>query len=183
MIRFVRTGGVAVAALAASLALTACGSDDDVPKSSGPDAGSSATPGGDPGDQGPGGAGVDAAALHGTWTGLTDGKYVTVTITSGKVALVAERAVCQGDVKNTGEVTLVLECTGGSTDRTTGTIVSHDDKKLVLSWEGGTKDTLTKTVDAGKLPTDLPSPPDMPDLPDLPELPELPEAPEVPSSS
>ncbi|MFI7239773.1 hypothetical protein [Streptomyces cyaneofuscatus] len=176
MTSFVRTGGVVVAALAASLALTACGSDDDAGKGSGSDAGSSATPG----DQGSGGAGTDAAALEGTWVGLTDGKNVTVSITAGKVALVADQAVCQGDVKDMGEVMLALKCTGGADDRTMGAIESNDGKKLVLSWDGGVKDTLTKAA-SGKLPTDLPSLPS--DLPSLPEMPEAPELPEVPPAS
>ncbi|MET9927973.1 MULTISPECIES: hypothetical protein [unclassified Streptomyces] len=179
MTRFVRTGGVVVAALAASLALTACGSDDDAGKGSGPGAGSSATPGA---GQGSDGAGTDAAALEGTWVGLTDGRNVTVSITAGKVALVADQAVCQGDVKDMGEVMLALKCTGGADDRTMGAIESNDGKKLVLSWDGGVKDTLTKAA-SGTLPTDLPTelPSDLPtglpsDLPtelssDLPSLP------------
>ncbi|ALC29190.1 hypothetical protein ABT013_17005 [Streptomyces bacillaris] len=182
MTRFATTGGVVVAALAAALTLTACGSDDDGGKGSGPDAASSAKPGD---GQGSKGSGVDAAALEGTWVGLTDGKNVTVSITAGKVALVADQAVCQGDVKDMGEVMLALKCTGGSTDRTMGAIESNDGKKLVLSWDGGVKDTLSK-AEQGKLPTDLPSlPSDLPtDLPtDLPsDLPTLPEMPELPSS-
>lgn len=156
-----------VAALAASLALTACGSDDDAGKGSGPDAGASAKPGD---GQASGGGGTDTAALDGTWVGLTDGKNVTVSITAGKVALVADQSVCQGDVKDMGEVMLALKCTGGSTDRTMGAIESNDGEKLVLSWDGGVKDTLSK-ADPGKLPTDLPSLPEMPELPELPEVP------------
>ncbi|MEV4880823.1 hypothetical protein [Streptomyces cyaneofuscatus] len=177
MTRFVRTGGVVVAALAASLALTACGSDDDAGKGSGSDAGSSAAPGD---GQGSGDAGADAAALEGTWVELTDSKNVTVSIAAGKVALVADQAVCQGDVKDMGEVMLALKCTGGADDRTMGAIESNDGKKLVLSWGGGLKDTLSKAA-PGKLPTDLPSLPS--DLPSLPEVPELPELPEVPPAS
>ncbi|WP_411116359.1 hypothetical protein [Streptomyces sp. 058-1L] len=172
MTRFVRTGGVVVAALAASLALTACGSDDDAGKRSGGDAGSSAKPGD---GQASGGGGTDTAALDGTWVGLTDGKNVTVSITAGKVALVADQAVCQGDVKDMGEVMLALKCTGGANDRTMGAIESNDGNKLVLSWDGGVKDTLSK-ADPGKLPTDLPSLPEMPEVPELPELPEVPPA-------
>ncbi len=168
-----------VAALAAALALTACGSDDDAGKGS--DAGSSATPGD---GQGSDGTGTDAAALEGTWVGLTDGRHVTVSITAGKVALVADQAVCQGDVKDMGEVMLALKCTGGADDRTMGAIESNDGKKLVLSWDGGVKDTLTKAA-SGRLPTDVPTglPSDLPtglpsDLPtELPSgLPSLPSA-------
>ncbi|MFJ4708969.1 hypothetical protein ACIP6I_29530 [Streptomyces anulatus] len=167
-----RTGAVAVAALAAALALTACGSDD-ASKDSGADSAAGSTPGG--GDKGSGesaGSGaVDAAALEGTWVGLTDGKNVTVSVSARKVALVADQSVCQGDVKDMGgEPMLALKCTGGSTDRTMGAIDSVDGTKLVLSWDGGVKDTLTK-AEPGKLPSGMPSLPDVADLPDLPEVP------------
>ncbi|WP_069756190.1 hypothetical protein [Streptomyces sp. EN16] len=165
-----RTGAVAVAVLAAALALTACGSDD-AGKDSGADSAASATPGGG-GDNGSGesaGSGAtDAAALEGTWVGLTDAKNVTVSIAGGKVALVADQSVCQGDVKDMGgEPMLALKCTGGSTDRTMGAIDSVDGTKLVLSWDGGVKDTLTK-ADPGKLPSGMPSLPDVSDLPEVP---------------
>ncbi|MBQ1107283.1 hypothetical protein ACH4MN_32390 [Streptomyces anulatus] len=165
-----RTGAVAVAVLAAALALTACGSDD-AGKDSGADSAASATPGGS-GDNGSGesaGSGAtDAAALEGTWVGLTDAKNVTVSIAGGKVALVADQSVCQGDVKDMGgEPMLALKCTGGSTDRTMGAIDSVDGTKLVLSWDGGVKDTLTK-ADPGKLPSGMPSLPDVADLPEVP---------------
>ncbi|WP_217227683.1 hypothetical protein [Streptomyces anulatus] len=164
-----RTGAVAAAALAAALALTACGSDD-ASKDSGADSAAGATPGG--GDKGSGesaGSGaVDAAALEGTWVGLTDGKNVTVSVSARKVALVADQSVCQGDVKDMGgEPMLALKCTGGSTDRTMGAIDSVDGTKLVLSWDGGVKDTLTK-AEPGKLPSGMPSLPDLPDLPEIP---------------
>ncbi|MER7699961.1 MULTISPECIES: hypothetical protein [unclassified Streptomyces] len=165
MTRSLRTGAMAVAALAASLALTACGGDD-ADKDAKTDSAASATPGG--GDDGSGesaGSGTDVAALEGTWAGLTDGKNVTVSVTARKVALVADRSVCQGDVKDMGgEPMLALKCTGGSTDRTMGAIDSVDGTKLVVSWDGGVKDTLTK-ADPGKLPTDMPSLPDMPEIP------------------
>lgn len=165
MTRFVRTGAV-VAGLAASLALTACGSDDDAGKGSGADSGASATPGGGKGSgESAGSGGTDAAALEGTWAGLTDGKNVTVSIASRKVALVADQSVCQGDVKDMGgEPMLALTCSGGGTDRTMGAIESNDGEKLVVSWDGGTKDTLAK-ADPGKLPSGMPSLPDLPDLP------------------
>nr|WP_203687023.1 hypothetical protein [Streptomyces sp. SID14515] len=154
--------------MAASLALTACGSDDDAGKDSGADSAASATPGGGGGDDSAGesgSGGTDAAALEGTWVGLTDGKNVTVSVAARKVALVADQSVCQGDVKDMGgEPMLALKCTGGSTDRTMGAIDSVDGSKLVVSWDGGTKDTLTK-ADPGKLPSGMPSLPSIPDLP------------------
>lgn len=169
MTRSLRTGAVMVAALAASLALTACGSDD-AGKDSGADSAPSAEPGG--GDNGSGesagSGGADAAALEGTWVGLTDGKSVTASITARKVALVADQSVCQGDVKDMGgEPMLALKCTGGAADRTMGAIDSVDGTKLVVSWDGGVKDTLTK-ADPGKLPSGMPSLPGIPDLPEVP---------------
>ncbi|MFJ6516391.1 hypothetical protein ACIQMO_34020 [Streptomyces sp. NPDC091406] len=170
MTRSLRTGAIAVAALAASFALTACGSDDAA-KDSGTDASASATPGaggGEDSGESAGGRNVDAAALEGTWVGLTDGKNVTVSIAARQVALVADQSVCQGEVKDMGgEPMLALKCTDGGTDRTMGAIDSVDGSKLVVSWDGGAKDTLAK-AEAGKLPSGMPSLPDMPDLPDLP---------------
>lgn len=100
--------------------------------------------------------------------GLTDAKNVTVSIAGGKVALVADQSVCQGDVKDMGgEPMLALKCTGGSSDRTMGAIDSVDGTKLVLSWDGGVKDSLTK-ADPGKLPSGMPSLPDVADLPEVP---------------
>ncbi|MEU3051660.1 hypothetical protein [Streptomyces griseus] len=161
-----RTGAVVAAALAAALTLTACGSDDDAGKDSGADSAASATPGGGGGGDDSsgesGGAGPDAAALEGTWVGLTDGKNVTVSVAARKVALVADQSVCQGDVKDMGgEPMLALTCTGGSTDRTMGAIDSVDGSKLVVSWDGGAKDTLTK-AEPGKLPSGMPSLPEVP---------------------
>ncbi|BFP54279.1 hypothetical protein OH733_20830 [Streptomyces griseus] len=162
-----RTGAVVVAALAAALALTACGSDD-AGKDSGADSAASATPGGGDSSEESKGGGTDAAALEGTWVGLTDGKNVTVSVAARKVALVADQSVCQGDVKDMGgEPMLALTCTGGSTDRTMGAIDSVDGSKLVVSWDGGTKDTLTK-AEPGKLPSGMPSLPDLTDLPEVP---------------
>ncbi|MFJ4964862.1 hypothetical protein ACIP6P_20840 [Streptomyces sp. NPDC088729] len=162
MDRFATTGAVLAAALAASLALTACGSgDDSAAKAPAAEAGATPDGGGTAGSAGS--ADADAAALEGTWVGLTDGRNVTVSITAGKVALVADESVCQGDVKDMGEVMLALTCTGGGADRTMGSIDSNDGRKLVVAWDGGPKDTLTK-ADPGKLPTDLP---DLPDLPDV----------------
>ncbi|MFE3675976.1 hypothetical protein YW3DRAFT_06371 [Streptomyces sp. MnatMP-M77] len=164
-----RTGAVAVAALAAALALTACGGDD-ASKDSGADSAASATPesGGSGSGEPAGGGAVDAAALEGTWVGLTDGKNVTVSVSARKVALVADQSVCQGDVKDMGgEPMLALKCTGGSTDRTMGAIDSVDGTKLVLSWDGGAKDSLTK-AEPGKLPSGMPSLPDLEDLPEVP---------------
>ncbi|MFH9609788.1 hypothetical protein [Streptomyces sp. NPDC017448] len=169
MTRSLRTGAIVITALAASCALTACGSDGDGDRAKGSGAGASASAAPGAGDgQGDSGGAVDAAALEGTWVGLTEGKNVTVSIASGKVALVADRSVCQGDVKEMdGEPMLALKCTGGGTDRTMGAIESVDAEKLVVSWDGGAKDALTK-AEAGKLPSGMPSLPDVSGLPEIP---------------
>ncbi|MCX4676276.1 hypothetical protein OG413_13345 [Streptomyces sp. NBC_01433] len=163
MDRFVRTGAVVAAGLLATIALTGCGGDSDSGgdsdpgKGSGSGAAQSEKPGGD-GSKDTGSGGTDAAALEGTWAGLTDGKAVALSIASGKVALVADQAVCQGEVKDMGEVMLALTCTDGTKGRTMGSIESNDGKTVVVSWQGGAKDTLAKT-EPGKMPTGLPGMP------------------------
>lgn len=157
MDRIVRTGAVA-AGLLAALALTACGSDgdnkSDPPRDAASGASESATPGGG-GDDG-GSADAGATALEGTWAGPAGGTSVTVlSVRAGKAALVADQHVCQGEVSDMGKVMLALECTDGNTDRTMGSVESNDGKTIVISWDAGAKDTLTKT-DPGKMPTGLP---------------------------
>ncbi|WP_405664018.1 hypothetical protein OG379_18065 [Streptomyces sp. NBC_01166] len=159
MDRFPRSVALAAAGLVVVLALTACGSDDsDGDKA--PDTGSSSEQATSPGAGSEEGAsgGADAAALEGTWTGTADGGPVTLSVTSGKVALSAGRHVCQGEVKDMGEVMLALKCLDGNTDRTMGSVESDDGKKLVISWGAGTEDTLSRT-DLSELPTGLPEVP------------------------
>lgn len=151
--RLARHGAVLTAGLVATLALTACGSGDDGGKAEDSGTEQGATPGA--GTEDGAEPGADAAALDGTWAGLSDGKAVALSVASGKVALVADQHVCQGDVKDMGKVMLALSCTDGNTDRTMGSIESNDGKTLVVSWDAGAKDTLTKT-DPAKLPTGLP---------------------------
>ncbi|MGW6768810.1 hypothetical protein ACWGBX_00115 [Streptomyces sp. NPDC055037] len=102
------------------------------------------------------GASADAASVEGTWAGLSDGKTVALSVKSGKVALVADRHVCQGAVEDMGEPMFSLKCADGNTDRTMGTIESNDGKTLVIAWGKGVKDTLAKAGD-DKLPEGLPS--------------------------
>ncbi|MFD8919915.1 hypothetical protein ACFV0Y_19110 [Streptomyces sp. NPDC059569] len=111
------------------------------------------------------GASADAASVEGTWAGLSDGKTVALSVKSGKVALVADRHVCQGAVEDMGEPMFSLKCADGNTDRTMGTIESNDGKTLVIAWGKGVKDTLAKAGDdklpeglPSELPTDLPTP-------------------------
>ncbi|MEV5159441.1 hypothetical protein [Streptomyces sp. NPDC053728] len=159
MDRLPRSGALAAAGLAAMCVLTACSGDgpapDDAP-AAGRRTGQSAPPTGDGQDTGTPGPGV--AALDGTWTSTSDGSPVVLSVTSGKVALVADQHVCQGEVKDTGEVTLTLKCLDGNTDRTKGAVESVDGDKLVVSWGAGAEDTLART-DPDKLPTGPPEAP------------------------
>ncbi|MEU8678964.1 hypothetical protein [Streptomyces sp. NPDC048560] len=170
MDRFVRTGAVVAASLVATLALTACGSDGDgdggrkggpgkgsisgADSGSDSDSGSGSVSGSGPGPAGKPGAG--ASKLEGTWAGLTDGKAVMLSVASGKVALVAEQDVCQGDVKDQGKVLLTLKCADGGTERTTGSVESDDGTTVVVSWDAGIQDTLTRT-DGATPPPGLPT--------------------------
>ncbi|MFE5238601.1 MULTISPECIES: hypothetical protein [unclassified Streptomyces] len=159
MDRLPRTGALISAALVAAVTLTACGSgdeSDDAPSSAGSGASRSTTPSHDGADEGAGRA--EATALEGTWAGESDGNPIALSVSSGKVGLVADQHVCGGEVKDMGEVTLVLKCIDGNTDRAMGTVKSNDGKKLVVSWEAGGEDTLTKAP-SGTLPPGLPEPP------------------------
>ncbi|MFD4940999.1 hypothetical protein ACFWNT_00295 [Streptomyces sp. NPDC058409] len=146
----VRTGAVIIAGLVTAAALTGCSSDG---RKSDPDGGSGAAKSGQaPGDSD---SGADAAALEGGWAGKTDGKAVVLSVASGKAVLVTEQRACTGTVKDMGKVMLALKCADGDTDRTMGSIVSNDGKTVVVSWDGGTKDTLAKT-EPGAIPSGLP---------------------------
>jgi hypothetical protein len=149
----VRTGTVFVSGLAAAVALTGCGSGTGT---SGPDTGAagghaSAPPGGSAG-----GPAKDAAALDGTWAGVSGGKAVALSVTAGKAALVADAHVCSGEVKDMSTVMLALRCADGDTARTMGTVTSNNGKTITVEWDAGGKDTLART-DPGALPTGLPS--------------------------
>ncbi|MGW6204114.1 hypothetical protein ACWF9B_10785 [Streptomyces sp. NPDC055089] len=163
MYKRVRTGAVVATGLLTVLALTGCSSDSDkegADKSSG----STATPA-------PAGSADDDAtagsddttgglkALEGAWAGQTDGKAVVLSVASGKAVVVADSHVCSGTAKNMGKPMLALTCADGNTDRTMGAIESNDGRTVVVSWDGGTKDTLAKT-DADSLEglPDLPTP-------------------------
>ncbi|GAA4907117.1 hypothetical protein ACFPM3_13450 [Streptomyces coeruleoprunus] len=169
MQQLVRSGVLAAVAVASALALTACGSG----KGDEPGKGASAAPsGGASAPAGGHGAGSTLASVEGSWSGMTDGKLVNLTVSaSGQAVLITEAHVCQGTAKEAGHVTLALTCKDGSTDRTTGTVESADGKQLVVAWDGGKKDTLAKT--SAPMPTDLPSvlPSGMPSIPALPSLP------------
>ncbi|MBO0917449.1 hypothetical protein [Streptomyces laculatispora] len=151
MRKLVRTGAVVATGLLTALALTGCGSDSDKGDTDG-SSGSTATPA-PAGSDGSGSStgGEDGAAtgglkaLEGAWAGQTDGKAVVLSVASGKAVVVADSHVCSGSAKGGDEVTLELKCADGDTDRTAGAVESNDGKTLVVSWDGGTKDTLGKT--------------------------------------
>ncbi|MFI9586554.1 hypothetical protein ACIHCQ_33060 [Streptomyces sp. NPDC052236] len=137
---------VAAAGLVAALALTGCGSDGDDSASDK----ASATPAGS-------GAETGSASIEGAWSGKTsDGKSIDLAVTGTKVVLLADGHACTGEVADHGKLMLSLKCADGNTDRTMGTIESSTDKSLVISWDAGAKDTLSKSA-AGALPPGLPS--------------------------
>lgn len=151
MRKLVRTGAVVATGLLTALALTGCGSDSDKGDTDG-SSGSTATPAPAGGDgSGSSAGGEDGAAtgglkaLEGAWAGQTDGKAVVLSVASGKAVVVADSHVCSGSAKGADQVTLELKCADGDTDRTAGAVESNDGKTLVVSWDGGTKDTLGKT--------------------------------------
>ncbi|MFC8831134.1 hypothetical protein ACFT9I_38025 [Streptomyces sp. NPDC057137] len=151
--------GVAAAGLVVALTLTGCGGSDSG-DDSGKDKGTSTPAPSEPAggtDEATPDAGSTADSLEGSWAGMTEGKAVALSVKEGKAALIADEHICQGDVQDMGgEPMLSLKCADGNTDRTMGSIDSNDGKTLALSWQGGTKDSLTKT-DPGKLPEGLPT--------------------------
>ncbi|WP_405693691.1 hypothetical protein [Streptomyces sp. NBC_01185] len=156
--RLPRSGALLAAGLAAAFSLTACGSDGPA---AAPDGGRG------PGRSTPSAAGgedaapehADVAALEGTWAGTAGGSPVVLSVTSGKAALVAGQHVCQGEVKDMDGTTLVLKCLDGNTERTMGAVDSDGGEKLVVSWDDGPEDTLTRT-EADELPTGPPEAPE-----------------------
>ncbi|MGN5635185.1 hypothetical protein [Streptomyces sp. AC154] len=153
MRKLVRTGAVVATGLLTALALTGCGSDNDKPDSdSGKGSGSASAPAPDHSDGSSAGGGDGGGtstdglkALEGAWAGQTDGKAVVLSVAHGKAVVVADSHVCSGSAKGTDKVQLALKCADGDTDRTAGTVESNDGKVLVVSWDGGTKDSLGKT--------------------------------------
>ncbi|MDQ1009244.1 hypothetical protein QFZ82_003729 [Streptomyces sp. V4I23] len=141
----------AAAGLVAALALTGCGSSESDDTGGGDKASAAPTESGDTG----GGEGRPRD-IEGTWTGLSDGKPVALSVTQGKAALLADGHACTGEVQETGRQTLSLKCADGNTDRTTGSVESNDGTTLVISWDAGKKDTLKKS-DAGEPPAGLPT--------------------------
>ncbi|MFF5568017.1 hypothetical protein ACFY7Z_26065 [Streptomyces sp. NPDC012623] len=157
--QFVRTGSATAGlAVALTLALAGCGGDGDSGDKDKSGAAPSATVSGDAGS----GSASEAARVDGTWAAVTDGKPVAMSVTSGKVSLIAATHVCEGEVTDMGgEPMFSLTCADGNKDRAMGTIESNDGKTLVVSWGGGRKDSFTNGADS--LPTDLPTlPTDLP---------------------
>ncbi|MEV4331520.1 hypothetical protein AB0K02_13425 [Streptomyces sp. NPDC049597] len=141
----------AAAGLVAALALAGCGSGESGDTGGGDKASAAPTETADTG----GGEGRPRD-VEGTWTGLSDGKPVALSVTQGKAALLADGHACTGEVQDTGGQTLSLTCADGNTDRTTGSVESNDGTTLVISWGAGRKDTLRKS-DAGEPPEGLPT--------------------------
>lgn len=135
---------VVVSVAAATLVLTACGGGG---KPAGDKAGRTSAPTSPvPSATSSPAAPTPSAAPgpEGSWAGITDGKPVGLSIGKRYAVVIADAQVCQG--KLTDAVTLRLTCTDGATQRTEGTIESHEGKTLVVSWKGGTKDTLKEAA-------------------------------------
>lgn len=162
MYRIARSGALLATGLLAALALTGCSSDGpDIDEDRGSPHTDAPAPGGSE-DSASGGSSAagDLKALEGAWAGQTDGKAVVLSVAAGKAVVVADAHVCTGSAKDMGKPMLELTCADGDTARTMGTIESNDGKKVVVSWDAGTEDTLAKT-DADALKG-------LPDLPGLP---------------
>jgi hypothetical protein len=144
----VRTS-VTAAGLVAALALTGCSSGDS-------DGASKDKTSAKPTEAGGGDGGATSGSIEGAWSGVTDGKTVALSVSGKIAAVVADGHVCTGQVTDHGKPMLSLKCADGNTDRTMGSIESNDGTTLVVSWDAGAKDTLTKT-DPGKLPKGLPT--------------------------
>ncbi|MEU1370230.1 hypothetical protein ABZ454_29400 [Streptomyces sp. NPDC005803] len=163
MHKVVRTGTVVATGLLTFLALTGC-SGDTGKDSADKGAGSTAAPAPTGSDSGDTGSGTDGHAggleeLEGAWAGQTDGKAVVLSVASGKAVVVADSHVCSGTAEDAAKPALTLTCADGDTGRTVGTVESNDGRTVVVSWDGGAKDTLAKT-DADSLEglPDLPIP-------------------------
>lgn len=173
-VRSVRVGA-AVAGLAAALVLAGCSSDGD----GGADAdggggkkdrgaaGSSGAEGsggseGSDGSEGSGSAdegssGGSGGSLEGTWIATADGRPLALAVTGKTATLLGEDVLCNGTAGGkAGSRTITLKCPTGNSDRTTGRVVSVDDKALKVSWEGAGQDEFLKTK-GGKLPEGLPT--------------------------
>ncbi|MFF9569445.1 hypothetical protein [Streptomyces sp. NPDC014685] len=165
MHRVVRAGAVLATGILATVALTGCSSDSGKSDPGKDSAAGQETPGQGSGDSGDDGASAgDASTLEGGWVGKTDGKSIVLSVSSGKAALVTEERACTGTVQDTDKVVIALKCVSGGTDRSSGSVESNDGKTVVISWDSGVKDTLTKT-DPGALPSGLPELPEMPEMP------------------
>ncbi|MCS0639004.1 hypothetical protein NX801_25835 [Streptomyces sp. LP05-1] len=102
-----------------------------------------------------------APAQEGSWAGLSSaGKPVSLTIRRGKALVIAEARVCQGTATAaSGAVSLALKCNDGDTTRASGTARPAKGSNLVVTWYGGTRDTLVKAAESdipAELPTALP---------------------------
>ncbi|MFJ8645637.1 hypothetical protein ACIRNI_05890 [Streptomyces sp. NPDC093546] len=168
--RLVRNAAVAAAGCAAALALTGCGGGADPGDGRGKtDGGVSPAP--SPGTPSPAAspatptaAPAPPPALEGAWLGVTDGKAVNLTVKKGHAVVLAESRLCQGFAKDAGQgvVSLTVKCRDGGTDRARGTAREAAGGKLVVTWDGGTTDTLTRATVGENVPTSLPSLPPQP---------------------
>ncbi|WP_331453053.1 hypothetical protein [Streptomyces sp. SS162] len=161
---WVRKGAAVAAAVVSAVALSACGSQENGPEPDGKRDSAAPSAGASQGGAG----GVTLADAAGAWLGTTDGKPVTLTIsTGGQTVVISDAHVCQGVAKEGETLTLTLSCKDGNTDRESGTVGSAEGGRLVVTWASGLTDTLSKPAVTG-LPTNMPSIPSLPSLPPQP---------------
>ncbi|MET9803349.1 hypothetical protein [Streptomyces sp. NPDC006368] len=167
MHRLIRNRVVAAVGCLTALALAGCGGGGDDNRSGGAgrekDKGGAVTATPSPATPEPADGATAADDVEGAWLGITDGKAVNLTIKKGHAVVLAESRLCQGSARSArpGRVTLGVKCQDGNTDRATGSAVTSDGRKIVVTWDSGKKDTLTKSP-LSAVPSSLPSLPPQP---------------------
>ncbi|AXK33039.1 hypothetical protein DVA86_10650 [Streptomyces armeniacus] len=159
---------MAAAALAATLLIAGCGSDDGGDSSSKEsEASESQDKGGEenaPEEEA--GTEVKAMDIQGGWTTEGAGSSALILVVAEQKALVTGKFACSGEVvDSTQPATLDLKCADGSTDYAKGTFKSFDGEKLTVAWDSGQSSTFTKSKTD---PQDLPDPNGPPGADDLP---------------
>ncbi|MEV0986922.1 hypothetical protein [Streptomyces sp. NPDC049949] len=148
---------IAAAGIAASLALTACGSDSGNDKAAtSKDPKPAATPS-SPAAASSAGAGADAkgGSVEGGWISMANPSKPVVLTVKGKTAVVVEGAsglTCQG---TTDGKSFDLKCPAGAL-HAKGQVASVGAAELKVTWQEVGTETYQKS-EPGKLPTGLPT--------------------------
>ncbi|WP_171171219.1 hypothetical protein [Streptomyces sp. I05A-00742] len=91
------------------------------------------------------------SSREGVFLARTPEGPVALSMAAGKAALVSDggKRTCTGSVDGTS---LMLKCTDNDTRRTVGLIEKSDATSMVVSWEGGPKETFVRRGDGGPVP-------------------------------